>query len=208
MRKWSLCFSTWNYFEFWIEWNGSRGINTRFEQDMKQWHWQILLLINIKHWNKFASQLFINLWGFESILMFWLYLSILSILNVRRVSVSKNKSISLIILKSKWGYKRTNHKLLFTIETINNVNDTMFMNFQVGLNDSGEYRCGSDLTGEAFVRVNVVAGETEQELKSFHLDSDSIASRAARLEMFQILILLTFSLFLQIRWQEWVFDLF
>jgi hypothetical protein len=26
--------------------------------------------------------------------------------------------------------------------------------------------------------------------------------------MFQILILLTFSLFLQIRWQEWVFDLF
>jgi hypothetical protein len=25
--------------------------------------------------------------------------------------------------------------------------------FQVGLNDSGEYRCGSDLTGEAFVRV-------------------------------------------------------
>jgi hypothetical protein len=26
--------------------------------------------------------------------------------------------------------------------------------------------------------------------------------------MFQIFILLTFCLFLQIRWQEWVFDLF
>jgi hypothetical protein len=50
--------------------------------------------------------------------------------------------------------------------------------FQVGLNDSGEYRCGSDLTGEAVVRVNVVAGETEQELKSLHLDSDSISNGA------------------------------
>ncbi len=95
--------------------------------------------------------------------------------------------------------KKEQHKQLFTIDTIDNVNNKMFMNFQVGLNDSGEYRCGSDLTGEAFVRVNVVAGETEQELKSFHLDSDSIASRAAKLEMLQIFIILTFCLFLQIR---------
>ena len=50
----------------------------------------------------------------------------------------------------------------------------------MGLNDSGEYRCGSDLTGEAVVRVNVVAAETEQELKSFHLDTDSATSRASR----------------------------
>ena len=54
--------------------------------------------------------------------------------------------------------------------------------FQVGLNDSGEYRCGSDLTGETRVRVNVVAAETEQELKSLHRDSDSISSSVTRPE--------------------------
>lgn len=40
------------------------------------------------------------------------------------------------------------------------------------MNDSGEYRCGSDLTGEAAVQVNVVASENEQELKSFYSGSE------------------------------------
>ena len=74
--------------------------------------------------------------------------------------------------------------------------------FQVGLNDSGEYRCGSDLTGETQVRVNVVAAETEQELKSLHLDSDSISSSVSRPEIHfvTIFVLVIVSFQSQLTW--------
>ncbi len=52
------------------------------------------------------------------------------------------------------------------------VQSNVFLCPKVGVNDSGEYRCGSDLTGEAAVRVNVVAGENEQELKSYFSESE------------------------------------